>query len=134
MELAPLFKESGLEIHIVGDGPPAMITCWRAEDEEGRLVGGISIERKGGEFVIGDIAVREDLRKSKIGTALMETAMTRIASLGGEQIYLVAKAPKFFEKFGFTYLTPQEAPDIFNCKTCDQLGVSCHPEFMKYVF
>ena len=132
MELAPLFQEAGFEIHIEGDAPPAMITCWRAEDEAGHLLGGISIEHKGGEFVIGDIAVREDLRGCDIGTLLMQTALKRISEMGGERIYLVAKAPKFFEKFGFTYLTPEEAPDIFNCKTCDQLNVSCHPEFMTY--
>ena len=109
-----------------------MITCWRAEDEAGHLLGGISIEHKGGEFVIGDIAVREDLRGCDIGTLLIQTALKRISEMGGERIYLVAKAPKFFEKFGFTYLTPEEAPDIFNCKTCDQLNVSCHPEFMTY--
>ena len=130
MELVSLFKESGLEVHIEGDAPPAMITCWRAEDQEGRLLGGISIEYKGGEFVIGDIAVKANMRGEDIGTLLMNTALKRIADMDGEQIYLVAKAPKFFEKFGFTYLTPEEAPDIFNCKTCDQLGVSCHPEFM----
>lgn len=133
MELVPLFKESGLEIHIEGDAPPSMVTCWRAEDEEGHLVGGVSIEYKGGEFVIGDIAVKENLRGQDIGTLLIDTAMRRIKAVGGERIYLVAKAPKFFEKFGFTYLTPEEAPDIFNCKTCDQLGVSCHPEFMTFI-
>ncbi len=132
MELVPLFRESGLEIHIEGDAPPAMITCWRAEDATGSLLGGISIEHKGGEFVIGDIAVREESRKHKIGALLLKTAMERIADMGGERIYLVAKAPKFFEKFGFTYLTPEETPNIFNCKTCDQLNVSCHPEFMTY--
>lgn len=132
MELVPLFRESGLEIHIEGDAPPSMITCWRAEDMKGCLLGGISIEHKGGEFVIGDIAVREKLRGQDIGTLLMETAMKRIAAMGGERIYLVAKAPKFFERFGYTYLTPEEAPAIFNCKTCEQLGVSCQPEFMTY--
>lgn len=130
LELVPLFRESGLEIHIEGDSPPAMVTCWRAEDEEGSLLGGISIEYKGGEYVIGDIAVRADLRGQDIGTLMLKTAMEKIRSLGGRRIYLVAKAPKFFEKFGFTYLTTDQAPEIFNCKSCDQLGVSCHPEFM----
>ena len=60
--------------------------------------------------------------------------MEKIYNLEGDEIYLVAKAPKFFEKYGFTYLDADAAPDIFNCKTCDQRGVKCYPEFMKFEF
>ncbi|MBR5315343.1 MAG: GNAT family N-acetyltransferase [Firmicutes bacterium] len=137
-ELIPLFRASGLEIHVDEENkPPAMITCWRADIQgktEGGVAGGVSIEEKGGFFVIGDIAVREDLRGEDVGSLLLARAMERIYELGGDEIYLVAKAPKFFEKFGFTYLTPEEAPDIFNCKDCDQRGVKCYPEFMKFEF
>lgn len=130
LELAPLFKASGLEVHLEGDAPKGFITCWKAVDHDGKPAGGVTIEYKGGEYVIGDIAVREELRDKDIGTLLVNLAMERIKALGGSRIYLVAKAPKFFEKFGFTYLKPEEAPDIFNCKNCDMLGVSCYPEFM----
>lgn len=133
MELVELFQESGLEIHIEDGKPPAMVTCWKATTEEGALVGGVSIERKKGYFVVGDIAVARDYRDEDIGTLMLEIAVERIKSLGGETIYIVAKAPKFFEKFGFTYLTEEDTPDIFNCKGCNQRGETCFPEFMKAV-
>ena len=55
-ELIPLFRSSGLEIHAEGGKPQNMITCWRADDRRGNLLGGVSIERKKGLFVIGDKA------------------------------------------------------------------------------
>ena len=133
-ELIPLFSASGLEIHVEADNKPkGMITCWKAE-RNGQLAGGVSIEEKGGHFVIGDIAVEEAMRGENIGSLLLATAMEKIYDLEGEEIYLVAKAPKFFEKYGFTYLDAEEVPDIFNCKSCDQRGVKCYPEFMKFEF
>lgn len=133
-ELIPLFSASGLEIHVEADNKPkGMITCWKAE-RNGQLAGGVSIEKKDGHFVIGDIAVEEGLRGENIGSLLLATAMEKIYDLEGEEIYLVAKAPKFFEKYGFTYLEEEDVPEIFNCKHCDQRGVKCYPEFMKFEF
>ena len=133
-ELIPLFSASGLEIHVEADNKPkGMITCWKAE-RNGQLAGGVSIENKGGFFVIGDIAVDEGMRGENIGSLLLATAMEKIYELEGEEIYLVAKAPKFFERYGFTYLEEEDVPDIFNCKTCDQRGAGCYPEFMKFEF
>lgn len=130
LELVPLFTDSGLEVHMEGDAPADMITCWKAETPDGAIAGGISIELRGGEFVIGDIAVREDLRSFDLGTALLKKAMARIDRLGGSRIYLAAKAPLFFEKFGFRNIPEEQVPEIFFCKTCEERGVSCHPEFM----
>ena len=133
-ELIPLFSASGLEIHVEADNKPkGMITCWKAE-RNGQLAGGVSIEKKDGHFVIGDIAVEESIRGENIGSLLLATAMEKIYDLEGEEIYLVAKAPKFFEKYGFTYLEEEDVPEIFNCKHCDQRGVKCYPEFMKFEF
>ena len=133
-ELIPLFSASGLEIHVEADNKPkGMITCWKAE-RNGQLAGGVSIEKKDGHFVIGDIAVEAIMRGENIGSLLLATAMEKIYDLEGEEIYLVAKAPKFFERYGFTYLEEVDVPEIFNCKRCDQRGVKCYPEFMKFEF
>lgn len=137
-ELIPLFRASGLEIHVDDEQkPPAMLTCWRADiqgEVDGDIAGGVSIEEREGHYVIGDIAVREDVRGEDIGSVLLARAMEKIYELGGDEIYLVAKAPKFFEKFGFLYLEAEEAPEVFSCKTCEQLGTRCNPEFMKFKF
>lgn len=131
-ELVPLFVSSGLEMHFEGKHPEAMITCWKADDGGSGPAGGVSVELKKGYFILGDIAVKEDLRKTGIGSELMKTAMERLRSLGAKEVYLVARAPKFFEKIGFYYMTPEEAPDIFNCKGCVQMGKTCFPRFMKF--
>ena len=47
MELAPLFQKQDLRFISKATRRRAMITCWRAEDEAGHLLGGISIEHKG---------------------------------------------------------------------------------------
>lgn len=49
---------------------------------------------------------------------------------GGKKIYLVARAPEFFKKHGFKRVERHEAPNFFECLTCNQYGVSCHPEVM----
>ena len=56
---------------------------------------------KAGEFVIGDIAVREDLRGCDIGTLLIQTALKRISEMGGERIYLVAKGAEVLREIQF---------------------------------
>ncbi len=131
-ELIPLFRASGLEIHIEDGKPQDMLTCWRAEDQNGNLLGGVSLEQRKGLYVIGDIAVEKDLRGRDIGSLLLQTAMERLRQMGAKQVYLVAKAPKFFEKAGFTYQTEEEAPEIFSCKSCEQRGKTCFPEFMSW--
>ena len=131
-ELTPLFISSGLEMNHEGDCPAELVTCWKAEDEHGKPAGGVTIENRKGYYIIGDIAVREELRHGKIATEMMKVAMKRLEDMGVREVYLVAKAPKFFETLGFYYLKPEETPEIFNCKTCEQRGKKCFPEFMKF--
>lgn len=132
LKLAPLFKESGLEVKVEGPAPEHLVTCWKAEDEYGVLIGGVSVEHKVGVYTIGDIAVSQRYREKRVGEKLLITAMSKIKELGGTEIYIVAKAPKFFEKYGFGYITREEAPDFTNCLKCEQFQVSCFPELMKF--
>ena len=129
LELAKLFKENGLEVNL-NKAPEHFVTCWKALDQNSELLGGVSIEYKKGEYVIGDIAVQKKYRKSNIGSELLVTALNRIKKLGGKKVYLVAKAPKFFEKFGFDYIKAEDMPPISNCLTCEQFKVTCFPELM----
>lgn len=130
-ELIPLFRVSGLEIN-QEDAHGDLITCWKATGDDETPVGGVSIENRKGYFVVGDIAVQREFRNTGVATMMMETAMKKLRELGAEEIYLVAKAPKFFEKLGFKYITSEEIPDIFTCQECQQRGVKCFPEFMKF--
>lgn len=130
LELAPLFKRNGLEVDL-DKAPETMIACYRAVDKKGRLLGGVSVEHKVGIYTVGDIAVEEELRDLDIGTELLKTAMEYIFQQGSKEIYLVAKAPKFFQKFGFSYITKEEAPDFTNCLKCEQFEVKCFPRLMR---
>ncbi|MEG0661789.1 MAG: GNAT family N-acetyltransferase, partial [Anaerovoracaceae bacterium] len=53
-----------------------------------------------------------------------------VRKLGGTRLFLVARAPGFFRKAGFVTVPKEEAPNFFECLTCPQYGVSCHPEVM----
>ena len=129
LELAPLFQKSGLEVSLT-EPPVHSIACYKVVDEEGKILGGVSVEHKVGIYTIGDIAVEESCRDLDIGSMLLTKAMERIKDEGGKEIFLVAKAPKFFEKFGFDYITREETPDFTNCLKCDKFQVSCFPELM----
>ncbi len=130
-ELIPLFRVSGLEIN-QDDAPKNLITCWKTIGDDDTLIGGVSIEKREGYFVVGDIAVQGEFRNTGIATMMMERAMKKLKEFGAKEIYLVAKAPKFFEKLGFKYVELEEIPDIFTCQECQQRGVKCFPEFMKF--
>ncbi len=136
LQFADLFKRSGLELNLddSGKGPEGFITAWKAVDEDGAMVGSCAITRKKDYYVLNDIAVEEELRSTGIGRLLFQTAMTRMLDMGARQVHITAKAPKFFEKYGFRYLEPEDTPDIFGCKNCDQYGKTCKPEFMVFEY
>ena len=80
------------------------------------------------------IAVDSAYRKEKIGEKMLEQVLSKVRSRGGQSLYLVARAPGFFRKNGFSAIAPDSAPNFFECKYCPQYMVSCHPEVMKYEF
>ncbi len=47
------------------------------------------------------------------------------------RLFLVARAPEFFRRNGFVTVPRQDAPNFFECLTCPQYAVSCHPEVMR---
>lgn len=132
LQFEDLFTRSGLEFNLDADGkgPEGLMTCWKAEDADGRLAGGTAIAKKDGCYVINDLAVEEDLRGSGIGMRLAETAMIRLAGMGAKKIWITSKAPEFFEKLGFYHL--DYMPEMFNCRDCHQYGTTCDPKPMAF--
>ncbi len=84
-----------------------------------------------GKYIIDGIAVDKTMRKFGLGKLLVDKVKTEVAAKGGEEIYLVARAPEFFRKLGFTTIPDDKAPNFFECKHCPQYGGECHPEIMK---
>lgn len=98
---------------------------------EEALVGAAVLAKREGRFIIDGIAVDPLYRKMKAGNVLLKKVIGCVKDLGGDALFLVARAPGFFRANGFTAIEPENAPNFFECKYCDQYQVSCHPEVMK---
>lgn len=131
-KLIKLFVENELEFSEEEPVPTDLIKCWKvAHGNSNAVVGGIALAMRQGEYIIDGIAVDKIYRKMNIGKLLLEKAIKEVRKLGGKSLYLVARAPEFFRKNGFYTVGKEEAPNFFECLTCPQYGVNCHPEIMK---
>ena len=136
-KLVPFFIENGLEFteEDAEEVPTDIVKFWEvtADDVgEQRLIGAFVLARREGEFINDGIAVDSEYRDANLGTELLKLGLDETARLGGERLYLVARAPEFFRKNGFETIPREEAPNFFECLTCPQYGVSCKPEVMVY--
>lgn len=125
-----LFRRNDLEISDEEPVPTDLIRCWKAENEEGIVVGGCSLAVRQDEYIIDGIAVEPEYRLDKTASRLLTEAIEETKKRGGKRIYLVARAPGFFRKHGFVPIKPEDAPDFFECRTCEQFNVKCFPEVM----
>ena len=101
------------------------------DEEVEYLVAGAVIARREEKYIIDGIAVDEPYRRLKVGKIILDKVVERVKEMGGDSIYLVARAPEFFRKNGFQTIDPDDAPNFFECKQCPQYQVDCHPEVMK---
>jgi N-acetylglutamate synthase-like GNAT family acetyltransferase len=136
--LVSMFIKNGLEFSAEDAVPTDVVKCWAATarsagdgESGGGLVGGCVLAVREGAFIIDGIAVEPGYRALKLGKKLLETAAGEARSRGGEELFLVARAPEFFRKQGFVTIPRGEAPNFFECLTCPQYDVSCFPEVMR---
>ena len=132
-KLVSFFIENELEFteEDAEEVPTDLVKCWQITDEDDNLLGAFVLAKREGEFICDGIAIDEELRGTGLGTKLLELGLEETSKLGGARMYLVARAPEFFRKNGFVTVPRQEAPNFFECLTCPQYGVSCHPEVMR---
>ncbi|MCR5034829.1 MAG: GNAT family N-acetyltransferase [Clostridia bacterium] len=132
-KLVPFFIENELEFtdEDAEEVPTDLVKCWQIADLDGDLVGAFVLAQREGEYICDGIAIDESLRGTGLGSRLLELGLAETVKLGGERMYLVARAPEFFRRNGFVTVPRQDAPNFFECLTCPQYGVSCHPEVMK---
>lgn len=131
-KLVPFFIENQLEFSEEEPVPTDLQKCWEVtQGEEKALIAALVLAKREGEFIIDGIAVDKLYRKLKLGKILLDKAVEETLSRGGTSIYLVARAPEFFRKYGFHTVSREEAPNFFECFTCPQYGNSCSPEVMK---
>ncbi|HOA42670.1 MAG TPA: GNAT family N-acetyltransferase [Bacillota bacterium] len=132
--LVEMFIRHGLEFSFDEPLPTDLVKCWKAEDPQGKLIGGCVLAMRGGEYIIDGIATEPEYRKQKIGGELLQLALKEARDRGGKRVYLVARAPGFFRKHGFQRIEASEVPELFDCYSCPQFQKTCHPEVMKLVF
>lgn len=126
------FVDNDLEFSENEPVPTDLIKGWeifRSADEY--LVGACILAKRDGEFIIDGIAVDKDFRGIKAGKMLLDQAISEVKKLGGNSLYLVARAPEFFKKSGFKAVEKENSPNFFECLTCSQYNVSCFPEILK---
>ncbi len=129
--LNSFFEENDLEISDEEPVETSVVKAWKAEDSETRLIGGVCLAFRQGEYIIDGIAVDSSIRGKKLGEKLLTSAIKEVKKRGGTNIYLVARAPEFFKKEGFEIITAKDAPFFYECSTCPQYNVNCFPEIMK---
>lgn len=136
LQFKELFTSSGLEFNLdeTGEKPEGFILAYECKTSGGDLLGAAAICKRKGYFILQDIAVKDAVRGNHLGEMLLLQCMGKIEALGADQIYLTAKEPKFFEKYGFRYISNHNVPDIFSCLNCRQYGTECMPKFMAYSF
>ena len=129
-KLVPFFIENELEFSEDEPVPTDLVRCWEVLDGD-RLIGAFVLARREGEFICDGIDVDPEYRRMDLGRGLLRLGIEETVRRGGKRMYLVARAPGFFRREGFETVGREDAPDFFECLTCDQYGVTCHPEVMK---
>ena len=142
--LVPFFIANDLEFS--EDEPPVpeeIIKLWKITEDEfdddgeplgTRIIGGFVLAKRQGEFICDGIAIDPEYRMFGYGKVLLDKGIEEAKALGGERMFLVARAPGFFARSGFVSVEREEAPEFFECLTCPQYGVSCRPEVMRLDF
>lgn len=139
--LVKFFVDNGLEFDGDEEVDTDIVKCYKVtHGDDDFLVGGVVLAKREGNFIIDGIAVDKMYRKMNVGEILLKKVVEQVKERGGDKLYLVARAPEFFRKHGFVTVdvnSPDAAadadavPNFYECKTCPQYQVSCHPEVMK---
>lgn len=134
-KLVKFFIENELEFtdEDAEEVPTDLEKCWEITADgtpDGELIGAFVLAKRQGEYICDGIAVDSRQRGRQIGKALLETGLEEAAKRGAKRLYLVARAPEFFRKNGFISIPRDEAPNFFECLSCPQYGIKCHPEVM----
>ena len=128
-KLDRFFMENDLEYSDEHPVETDRVKCWEVLDGD-KLIGGACLALRQGEYILDGIAVDSDYRGYDIGHKLLMLVLDETGERGGEKVFLVARAPEFFAHYGFTEVAKEDAPNFFECLTCPQCGVTCHPKVM----
>jgi N-acetylglutamate synthase-like GNAT family acetyltransferase len=96
------------------------------------LVGCAALKKDGQRYSIEWLSVSDFLRGKGIGSMLVGRIEGEARMRGAEELWALARAPRFFEKIGFRVASPAESggPTMCNCLLCSQYQKSCFPAVM----
>ena len=101
-------------------------------EDDGRVVGVAGLEVHGEDGLLRSVAVDEDYRGQGLGTALVEAALERAATLGLGTVYLLTTdARDYFAGLGFADCAREEAPPAIGGSWEFTTGCPATAAFMK---
>jgi len=102
-------------------------------DGEGRLGAAGRLEYSYGHPMVEEIAVREDLRRSGLGTIIVSAILDEAKEEGIGTIWVMARAPEFFRSLGFKPAPDKELLSKLKeeCAVCRDHIVICNPILMR---
>jgi N-acetylglutamate synthase-like GNAT family acetyltransferase len=129
--LVKFFVENELEFDGDEEVDTDIIHCWKLTHTDDVLIGGCVLAMRQGKYIIDGIAVTKLFRKFGLGKIMLKKAINEVKKLGGNELYLVARAPEFFRNYGFETVDANDAPLFFECAQCPQYQKTCFPEIMR---
>jgi N-acetylglutamate synthase-like GNAT family acetyltransferase len=102
-------------------------------DAKGKLGAAGRLECTYDHPFVEEIAVREDLRRSGLGSMIVRAILDEASERDIEMIWVMARAPEFFDSLGFE---PAPEKDLLaklkeECKVCRDHIAVCNPVLMK---
>ena len=102
-------------------------------DADGRMAAAARLEHTFDHPFVEEVAVREDLRRTGLGTKVAGAVLEEAHKRGIRTIWVMAREPGFFRKMGFA-----EAPEkdlleklIAQCHDCRDYRSVCNPMLLK---
>lgn len=131
-DMLPMFIEEGLEFKPDDPDPEGLLVCFEMMDAaSGKRIGGGSLAKAYGEFLIRSVAVKKAYQGKGLGKKLVEYMIEEAKSWDAKRLLLTAKVPGFYKKLGFTVIPREDAPPISDCTSCPQFHNGCDSEIMR---
>lgn len=134
-DMIPMFIEAGLEMQPDEPAPDGLLACFEMiEKETGKRIGGASLAKMCGEYVLKTVAIEKAYQGKGLGRMLVEYVMDEAKEWDAERLILAAKVPGFYQNIGFKIISREDTPPISDCLTCPRFQNGCDSEMMEYKF
>ena len=134
--LSVFFRENGLGVLIEKEKPERILKMWRLEDTlTGELLASVTLEKRGGVYALGDIAVKKEHRGKGYGAVLQQTVFREAQRMGIHTLWACAKEPDYYLRCGWQEADWDSSPDIaVYCPNCEKWSIECHPKkLLKHI-